>query len=103
VPTITPPTVSGSSSGTGSVAASASVTEQFFAGAINTGQGNYGGMGSASSINTGSSNYGGLAGGVTVNIGVVGDPEAAARTITDVMNNSYYRGTGGATAFQGAT
>jgi hypothetical protein len=33
---------------------------------------------------------------VTVNMGVVGDPEAAARTITTVLNNSFYRGTGGA-------
>jgi hypothetical protein len=35
---------------------------------------------------------------VTVNMGVVGDPEAAARTITTVLNNSFYRGTGGAGA-----
>ena len=82
--------------------------EFFGGGAINTGQNNYGGLAPASNINTGSSNYGGLGGAgqaggggtaVTVNIGVVGDPEAAARTITDVMNNSYYRGTGGANAF----
>jgi hypothetical protein len=38
---------------------------------------------------------------VTVNMGVVGDPEAAARTITTVLNNSYYRGTGGAGALVG--
>ena len=36
---------------------------------------------------------------VTVNIGVAGDPEATARTIVDVMNNSNYRGTGGANNF----
>lgn len=32
---------------------------------------------------------------VTVNIGVVGDPEAAARTINDLLAQSYNRGTGG--------
>lgn len=32
---------------------------------------------------------------VTVNIGVVGDPESAARTITDLVQQSYARGTGG--------
>ena len=37
---------------------------------------------------------------VTVNIGVAGDPEATARTIVDVMNNSNYRGTGGANNFR---
>jgi hypothetical protein len=36
---------------------------------------------------------------ITVNIGVAGDPEATARTIVDVMNNSNYRGTGGANNF----
>lgn len=33
---------------------------------------------------------------VTVNMGVVGDPESAARTIVDVLNKSQARGTGGA-------
>lgn len=33
-----------------------------------------------------------------VNIGVVGDPEAAARTIIDLLNNSANRGTGGSGA-----
>lgn len=37
---------------------------------------------------------------VTVNIGIAGDPEATARTIVDVLNQSSYRGTGGAGAFQ---
>jgi hypothetical protein len=32
---------------------------------------------------------------VTVNIGVVGDPESAARTITDIVQQSIARGTGG--------
>ena len=37
-------------------------------------------------------------GNITVNIGVAGDPEATARTIVDVLNQSTYRGTGGSTA-----
>jgi hypothetical protein len=36
---------------------------------------------------------------ITVNIGVVGDPESAARTIIDVVNKSQARGTLGAGAF----
>jgi hypothetical protein len=35
---------------------------------------------------------------ITVNQGIVGDPEAAARTVVDVLNRSYFRGTGGANA-----
>ena len=35
---------------------------------------------------------------LTVNQGIVGDPEAAARTVVDVLNRSYFRGTGGADA-----
>jgi hypothetical protein len=33
---------------------------------------------------------------VTVNMGVVGDPESAARTVIDLLNKSQARGTGGA-------
>jgi len=40
------------------------------------------------------------AGSITVNIGVAGDPEATARVITETLNDSYYRGTGGATNFR---
>jgi hypothetical protein len=36
---------------------------------------------------------------ITVNIGVAGDPEATARAIVDTVNNSNYRGTGGANRF----
>ena len=35
---------------------------------------------------------------VTVNMGVVGDPESAARSIVDVLNRSYGRGALGAEA-----
>jgi hypothetical protein len=34
----------------------------------------------------------------TINIGVAGDPEGAARAIVDVLNSSYTRGSGGASA-----
>lgn len=37
---------------------------------------------------------------VTVNIGVAGDPEATSRSIVRVLNDSYYRGTGGATTLR---
>jgi len=88
VPTITAPTVSGSSSGTAAAAASVVDMGNEFVGAnyrVNTS--NLAGIAAAS----GTTN-------VTVNMGVVGDPEAAARSITTVLNNSYYRGTGGAGA-----
>ena len=39
------------------------------------------------------------AGGITVNMGIVGDPEAAARTIIDLVNKSQARGTVGAGLF----
>ena len=38
---------------------------------------------------------------ITVNIGVAGDPESVARTVVDTVNDSFYRGTGGAGRFQG--
>jgi len=41
----------------------------------------------------------GYATAITVNMGVVGDPEAAARVIVDTVNTSSYRGTGGANNF----
>jgi len=47
---------------------------------------------------------GGLASGVvagvniTVNQGIVGDQESAARAVVEVLNNSFYRGTGGSSA-----
>jgi hypothetical protein len=36
---------------------------------------------------------------ITINQGIIGDPEQAARTIVDVVNRSFFRGTGGANAF----
>jgi len=43
----------------------------------------------------------GQAPSVTVNMGVVGDPEAAARSVVGIINDSYYRGTGGAGNYAG--
>jgi len=37
---------------------------------------------------------------ITINVSGAIDPEGTARTIVDTLNNSYYRGTGGATALQ---
>jgi hypothetical protein len=41
-------------------------------------------------------------GGSTININVTGaiDPEGTARSIINVLNNSFYRGTGGANTLQ---
>jgi hypothetical protein len=40
--------------------------------------------------------------GTVINLTVTGafEPEGTARTIIDTLNNSYYRGTGGATNLQ---
>jgi len=35
---------------------------------------------------------------LTVNQGIVGDPESAARSVVDVLNRSFFRGTNGANA-----
>lgn len=90
VPTITAPTVTGSSSGTTSVAAAAAAASGSSSGVMN----------SASPTFSGLSPTRLALGGTIVNIGVVGDPESAARTILEVMNGSYWRGTGGASAFE---
>lgn len=37
---------------------------------------------------------------ITINVSGAIDPEGTARTIVDTLNNSYYRGTGGATSLQ---
>jgi hypothetical protein len=43
-----------------------------------------------------------VGGNTTINLNVTGaiDPEGTARTIIDVLNNSFYRGTGGANSLQ---
>jgi hypothetical protein len=37
---------------------------------------------------------------ITINVSGAIDPEGTARTIVDTLNNSYYRGTGGAGSLQ---
>jgi hypothetical protein len=37
---------------------------------------------------------------ITINVNGAIDPEGTARTIVDTLNNSYYRGTGGANSLQ---
>ena len=85
------PDVPGLSAATKSVAAAASVASKSGSDIIKTPNPTFEGS-SPSRI---------AVGGTIINIGVVGDPESAARTITNVMNESYYRGTGGARAFVG--
>ena len=97
VPTITVPTVSGgttSSSTGGGVAAAASGAASAAAAnaAVSSGSANSilrGRSDSAASIN------------LTVNGAI--DAEGTARTIVNTINDSYFRGTGGARAFAGAT
>jgi hypothetical protein len=92
VPTITAPTVTGSSAGTASVASSANnggfINQANQAAVYAMDQARVDSVIAAANAKA----------AVTVNMGVVGDPEAAARTITTVLNNSFYRGTGGAGA-----
>ena len=85
------PDVPGLSAATKSVAAAASVASKSGSDIIKTPNPTFEGL-SPSRI---------AVGGTIINIGVVGDPESAARTITNVMNESYYRGTGGARACVG--
>jgi hypothetical protein len=47
---------------------------------------------STGQFNVGSGNYGGIAGGVTINMGIVGDPEGAARAVEQVFQDSLARG-----------
>ena len=53
----------------------------------------------SASKSSGGQGFGTNSGGVNVYMGIVGDPEAAARVIVDTVNNSSYRGTGGASNF----
>jgi large-conductance mechanosensitive channel len=90
-----PPTISGSSITGGStggttsaVAAAAKAASALTSGGV------------AGSFNAGSARAGESASGTTINVNVTGaiDPEGTARTIVDTLNDSYYRGTGGAGA-----
>jgi hypothetical protein len=106
VPTITPPSVAGSSSATASVAATGAAMTSATANLVPTVTIGGAPAGYTTELFKPTVTIGGAPAGyvsnaapqVTVNMGVVGDPEAAARTITTVLNNSFYRGTGGAGA-----
>jgi hypothetical protein len=54
------------------------------------------------SNSAGTRSAGTAAAGTTINLNVNGaiDKEGTARTIVDTLNNSFYRGTGGATNLQ---
>jgi hypothetical protein len=106
VPKITTPTVSGSSSASASVAASGKLIMDATANLVPTVTIGGAPAGYTQELFKPTVTIGGAPAGyvsnaapqVTVNMGVVGDPEAAARSITTVLNNSYYRGTNGAGA-----
>jgi hypothetical protein len=92
IPTIAAPSTGGATSGGGGVA-SAAKAAQTTAAKI-TGLGASG----VSGVNTTTLAGIAAASGTTYNINVSGaiDKEGTARTIVDTLNNSYYRGTGGA-------
>ena len=96
IPTISTPTATGTTGGGGggggvaaaaSVAASAAAATNVVAGSFNAGSFR---AAEAASM------------GTTINLTVTGafDKEGTARTIVDTLNNSYYRGTGGASNLQ---
>jgi len=94
IPTISTPTSTGSTGGTtGGVATAAKVAASASAGIT-----------AGSNFNPGSFRMGEEKdrAGTTINLTVTGafDKEGTARTIVDTLNNSYYRGTGGATNLQ---
>ena len=106
VPKIVTPDISGSSSASASVAASGKLIMDATANLVPTVTIGGAPAGYTQELFTPTVTIGGAPAGyvsnrvpnVTVNMGVVGDPEAAARSITTVLNNSFYRGTGGAGA-----
>jgi len=93
IPTISTPSATGTTGGGGGVAAAASVAASAAA-ATNV---------VAGSFNAGTFRAAEAASmGTTINLTVTGafDKEGTARTIVDTLNNSYYRGTGGASNLQ---
>jgi hypothetical protein len=106
---ISPPTVSGSSSGSAAVAASGKLIMDATANLVPTVTIGGAPAGYTQELFKPTVTIGGAPAGyvsnavapqVTVNMGIVGDPEAAARTIVNTVNDAFYRGTGGATAFR---
>ncbi len=93
VPTIKTPTVSGSSAGLTSASASAATATTYASPTMVynplTGQ----------ASTTAYNPLSGMVVSPTINIGVAGDPEGVARTVVDVLNRSYGRGTLGSQAF----
>ena len=87
-PTVSKITVPSSSAGISTAASSASKAAASV----------LGGFGGENTASFGESTPG-VAMNITINQGVIGDPEQAARTIVDVVNRSFFRGTGGANAF----
>ena len=95
VPTITVPTSTGTNTSSGSgVASAASVAASAAAASSNVVGSNFN-VGTFRTAEAATS-------GTTINLTVTGafDKEGTARTIVDTLNNSYYRGTGGATNLQ---
>jgi hypothetical protein len=97
IPSISAPSGGGATTSGGGVAKAASVAATA---AAATSSGNY--QFGTSGVNTNTLAGIMAASGTTVNLTVNGaiDKEGTARTIVDTLNNSYYRGTGGATNLQ---
>ena len=96
IPTISAPSASGgTTASSGGLAKAASVAATA---AAATSSGNY--QFGTSGVNTNTLAGIMAASGTTINVNVSGaiDKEGTARTIVETLNNSYYRGTGGATA-----
>jgi phage-related protein len=98
IPTISTPTSTGSTGGSTGGVATASKVAATAAAATSSGNYQFG----TSGVNTNTLAGIMAASGTTVNVTVNGaiDKEGTARTIVDTLNNSYYRGTGGATNLQ---
>jgi hypothetical protein len=85
-PVIPKVTVPGSSGGGVAAAASSAVVASTFASTLSQGEAIRRAEMATPTVN------------LTVNQGIVGDPEAAARSVVDVLNRSFFRGTNGANA-----
>jgi len=96
IPTINIPSVSGgggsSSGGVAAAASGASMATPFSTGLTTT-----------AAIRRAEAASGGNNSGINVTVNGAIDAEGTARTIVNVLNDSFYRGTGGAGAFAGAS
>jgi hypothetical protein len=94
IPSISAPSTGGTTTAGGGVSTASKVAASTAAAASNV---------VSSNFNVGSFRKAEAASmGTTINLTVTGafDKEGTARTIVDTLNNSYYRGTGGATNLQ---